>query len=274
MPVVYIDVLFLINFTMDYIVLSCNGAIFKIRHRHRYTAIASVIGALYACGIFFTDLPLLYSAAAKLIVGALMVYIAYLPSDIRAFLKYLLCFLGTSVLFAGALFMFFCISGTGSKVGAVVRNGATYFNVSLLYLAVTTAAAYILIRVYLKFSDKSRRRQFYDIEIGLGGRSVNVRALVDTGNSLTEPITCRPVIIVEKESISGLSEDIYSNHKTFIIPFSALGTDSGAVLGFTPDYVRIIDERRYIKDVIIGVYCKALCSSSDYHALINPEVFR
>lgn len=274
MSVVYIDILFIINFVMDYIVLSCGGAIFKIQRRHRYIVIAATVGAVYACAIFFTDIGILYSAAAKSAVGAVMVYIAYLPPNIRTFFRYLLCFLGTSVLFAGALFMFFCLSGTGSRVGAIVKNGVTYFNVPLVYLSAATLAAYVLIRLYLKYSDKSRQRQFYDIQICLDGCSVIVRALVDTGNSLTEPTTGKPVIIAEKSSLSGLSEDIYSKSKMFIIPFCALGTDSGAVLGFAPDYVRIINERRYIKDVIIGIYNGTLCASSDYRALINPEIFR
>ena len=45
---------------------------------------------------------------------------------------------------------------------------------------------------------------FMDVNIEFNGNSVNVKSMIDTGNTLKEPITGNPVIIVQKEELKGL----------------------------------------------------------------------
>jgi stage II sporulation protein GA (sporulation sigma-E factor processing peptidase) len=59
-----------------------------------------------------------------------------------------------------------------------------------------------------------------------------------------------------------------------LIPFSSLGKENGMLIGFKPDYIEIGSEqpKKGISNVIIGVYNKALSKSSQYNALLNPEL--
>lgn len=269
MPVVYIDVLFFVNFIMDYLVLLAVSLLMRCKYKNRRFALSSAVGALYAAGMFFLDTKVVYSLAAKLIMSLVIVWIAYRPETKIQLAKYSLGFVGTSALFGGMLFMLFYFTDSGSKVGAMVKNGVMYFNVSLAYLIGFSLTAYIIIIIYVRKIKYSQSRRFYNIEIGLGGRLALIHALVDTGNTLSEPTTKMPVIVAEKNSITDVLISV-DEDSLYTIPYNALGRQNGIISGFKPDYVRIIDERKYVKEVVIGIYDGVLSSTGTYHALINP----
>lgn len=88
------------------------------------------------------------------------------------------------------------------------------------------------------------------------------------GNLLKEKESNLPVIIVEKKKIDKLEVEI---DKTHIIPFSSLGNDNGILIGFKPDYIKVItDEDNFEKKAIVGIYNGNLCGDSgDYNAIIG-----
>lgn len=271
MPVVYVDVLFLVNFIMDYIVAATVAVLMKSDTKQRRLILSSALGALYSVGIFFCDISFLYSLAAKFIVSLILVWITFSPKGRKNFIKYVIGFYGTNILFGGTVFVSLYMTGLGTKIGAVVKNGVIYFDISIIYLLAASGFAYMLITIYIKGIKGGRKRQFYNIEIGVNGKNTILRALVDTGNALFEQSTGLTVVVAENtytDEIINLQKD---GQKIYIIPFKALGTDGGVIMGFRPDYMRIIQDGKYISDVIVGVYDGKLSANEDYHALINPS---
>ncbi|MCW7999704.1 hypothetical protein CFK35_17655 [Clostridium sp. cpc1] len=126
----------------------------------------------------------------------------------------------------------------------------------------------------------------------------NIVALVDTGNSLKEPISQRPVIIVEFFAIKDLlpekvqnlfleNEDLDLDEitdimiesvdeiKLRIIPFKAIGTENGMLLGFKPDEILIMDEsteKKIEEEIVVGIYNNKLSNDNKYKGLLNPEI--
>lgn len=87
-----------------------------------------------------------------------------------------------------------------------------------------------------------------NISIIFENGKVDVNAIIDTGNFLKEPLTGKPVIIVEKNVLKNVisvdildnMEDITNGTKTIedkyipkirLIPFSALGTQNRTTFG-------------------------------------------
>ena len=67
-------------------------------------------------------------------------------------------------------------------------------------------------------------------------------------------------------------EDIYS-YKFKVIPFSSLGNENGLLIGFKPDYIKILDEEEGIRDdVMVGIYNGKLCKSNLYTSLIGLDI--
>lgn len=269
MHVIYIDVLFFINFIMDYIVITALSEILKLEKKHRRFICGAVVGAVYSVCIFFVDIGFVLSIILKILISMLIIYISYFPKNLRQFLKYLLSFYTLNLLFGGGLFAGLYFTGIGSQLGSIVKNGVIYFNISVVYLILGSLIIYILLSIALKYIQNMHNRRFYNIEIGVDEKNITIRALVDTGNSLFEKSTGLPVIIAEEKEISKITD--ITTKKIFLIPFTALGTQNGVIMGFKPDYIRVIDERKYILDAIIGVYSGKLSKNEDYSALINPS---
>ena len=132
---------------------------------------------------------------------------------------------------------------------------------------------------------------FCNIKIFNNGKEQNVRAMIDTGNLLKDPITNSPVIIIEKDKLSNiLPNEILKNtgkiingeyefseeylkyaSKFRVLPFSSLGKQNGMLLGFKVDKAEadINDEDIVRNDVIVGIYDKKLSNRNQYESLIG-----
>ena len=132
---------------------------------------------------------------------------------------------------------------------------------------------------------------FCNLKVFNNGKEQKVRAMIDTGNLLKDPITNSPVIIVEKNSLKNiLPEEILENtgkiingeyefseeylkyaSKFRVLPFSSLGKQNGMLLGFKVDKIEaeINDEEIMRDDVIIGIYDKKLSNKGNYESLIG-----
>ncbi|MCL5935767.1 MAG: sigma-E processing peptidase SpoIIGA, partial [Firmicutes bacterium] len=133
------------------------------------------------------------------------------------------------------------------------------------------------------------------VTIYFEGRGVTVRGLVDTGNSLCDPVSGEPVMVVEHSAIkdvlpSPMKESDACNGDAILviermigtpwagrlrlIPFHSLGNDRGILLGIKPDRVEFVRDSRLQKvdKVIIGIHGRRLDAGEEYNAIINPSL--
>lgn len=138
---------------------------------------------------------------------------------------------------------------------------------------------------------------FVPIRILLCDQKLETNALIDTGNQLRDPLTGAPVVIVELElikraipgevleAIESKSDSPYEllailssfpewARRIRLIPFSSLGTDKGILIGIRPDALEILEGEIgfSITNVVLGVHPRHLSSSSEYQALLHPEL--
>lgn len=119
-----------------------------------------------------------------------------------------------------------------------------------------------------------------------------IRAIIDTGNFLMDPITKTPVAIVEREKLQELlpksilnykinsenNNNMTNNeefHRIRLIPFKSIGEENGLLVGVKVDKAIIsyqgIDIS--IKKIIIGIYNERLNNNGSYSALIGLNIF-
>lgn len=130
-----------------------------------------------------------------------------------------------------------------------------------------------------------------NLKIQIEGNEKFIKAIIDTGNFLKEPITKTPVIVVEKDALTELIPEYIINNsekiikgedieiqdyasRIRIIPFSSLGKQNGILLGIKGDLLIVNLEEKdvYIKNFIIGIYDGILSKSGKYQALIGLEI--
>lgn len=130
-----------------------------------------------------------------------------------------------------------------------------------------------------------------NLKIQIEDKEAFIKAIIDTGNFLKEPITKTPVIVVEKEALKNIIPGYITNNleriikgedveiheyasRIRIIPFNSLGKQNGILLGIKGDLLVINLEEKdvYINNFIIGIYNGNLSKTGKYQALIGLEI--
>ena len=101
---IYIDIIFLENLFMNYIIIFATGIIIKAQIKITRTLISSTIGSIYAVISYMSILEICSNIFLKIILSIAMVYIAFKPLNIKTFFKELIIFYLTSFTFGGVAF--------------------------------------------------------------------------------------------------------------------------------------------------------------------------
>ena len=293
-PVIYIDVLFFVNFFINFILLGTTSKILKLKTHVLRLSSAALLGALYAVLIFWPRMSFLYTSAAKLLSSLAIAATAFNIKGIKLYIKALVTFLLVTVIFGGGIFAVMCFTNLGAKSGMYIKNGVLYMNLPWQLLLISAFILYFIIS-RIKSSVLESRARLFDITVTFSGHETSVKALVDTGNSLCDPLSRAPVIVAEFTAIksilpkellrlfeNGLENNLEEIEKAAgnlscrirLIPFKSLGCENGMLIGFKPDNAEVvINERsRELGDVIIGIFGGRLSPDNSFTALIHPEI--
>ena len=288
---VYIDIILLENICMNYIILFATAYVMKIKRNFFLIVVSSSIGAIYSAVLYLKIIPIYSSIIMKILLSIIMTYIAFKPSNIITSLKQLIVFYLVSFAFGGcAFFLLYFIK----PEEIFIKNGV-FIGIYPLKIAVLGGlVGFVILHLSFKVvKNKIKKEQIYFINIKLNENICDVYALLDTGNMLKDPLTQKPVLVVEKNKIQNLfPKQIIQNtdqiiggdikvdevsrkyiSKFKIIPYNSIGKQNGILLGFKPDLIEVkIDDINYeIKDVIIGIF-EGSFNSNKYNALIGNDI--
>ena len=182
MTVVYIDSVFALNALMDYLLFLCAARLAGLPLRRGRYILAALAGGAYAAAVFLPGLGFLAQTPVKLAAGVLLGLIAYGGEE--KLLRLLLLFFAVSCAMAG------CILGLGLLAGGgvpVVR-GVFYTDVDAKILVVAGTAAYTVFSVAFRAAAcHGVRGELLPVRVSIGGRTVELTALWDTGSGLQSP---------------------------------------------------------------------------------------
>ncbi len=283
MPVVYVDVLIVINWIIDYILLSATACVLRIITSKKRMLFAAFLGGVSGCLILLPPLSVTISLLLKLFCAVVLTVTAFPWRSVKSLVKTTTVFFIISALFSGILSGIW-LSTSGEMFQ--VRNGVVYFSVTPLLLAVLAGVSYVMVRIYDRFTRKRAPQNCeYTLFLELNGRFCSCRALLDTGLHLSEPFSGKPVIIVERSVLSSLVEkplwEALGLQETMgagtangvrVIPYRALGNE-GLLPAFSPSAVQIKTPGKAKRD-ITGVYVAATddLGRGEYQALIGSDV--
>ncbi len=290
-PVIYIDVLFLVNFFINGILLLITSQILKRPFKTHRLALGAMAGSLYAVCMFFPKMQFMYTLLSKFIISLLIISISFKIVKLSLYIKTVCVFYLTSFTLGGGLLALLYFTDIGKSTGTVMKNGVFYFNLPFGTLIITTVVSYILIKIFCRVHKSIKHISYKEVSVNIGDKHIDFRALVDTGNMLSDPLSNTPVMIAEinklrphlpqefcmafenSECIDALSlpesmGDFQSRIR--LIPYSSLGEKNGILIGFKPDSITVSDKT--ITNIIVGLYKHNLSQSHEYDALLNPEI--
>ena len=265
---IYADILFLINFVSSYILLDLSARITHCRPKLLRHIISAVIGAFLAVIGFCAGE---YAGAVKML-SALMLPVCAFGFRGADTVRQVIIFSLLSVVMAG---IFAFLSGASQTI--VMRNGIMYFNLSVMRFMVVFAISYIVISLSVWIIKRRRYVKCQKLAITLKDKTARVTALVDSGNVLKEPVTGKDVVIVEWEKIRLLFDGIeYADfkretekYKLWLVPYHSLGNTGGLIYAFLADDISVIDEKRRVGKIFVGITNEKLSAKDEYNAIIG-----
>ena len=201
--VIYADVLIILNLYINYFLIRSTALFLKRELSAKRCVFAALIGGLGALVILLPELPFFVIAAEKTALGAIIIFAAFGKQKPVDFAVSTLFFLVVNFAFAGVMMALWTFA---APYNMVFSNGVCSFDIPLIAIAAFTAAAYCLVRLIRLLSD----RRIHCV----GVRSVNIRreeneislrGLPDTGNSLRDIFSGKPVIICAADKLANVA---------------------------------------------------------------------
>lgn len=252
--IVYADLLFLVNFSMDFLCFFVTARILSRPFKVWRCIIASVMGGVYSVALLFVNIHPAVVFLADLGFCALMCLAAYGIKDKKTseFLLHITVYFGVSMGTGGCMTaMYSLLNRMDLPLSEVEKNpdGISVWLFGILAI-VSGAVAMLGGKLFKNVSNDT----VSVININYKGSSLTVKGMTDTGNMLKDPISGRAVIIIDAASLGGLLtsrcvdlalrgdiEGIISSdpsHKVRLVPMKTASGGS-VVCAFVPDRITV-----------------------------------
>lgn len=256
---VYVDEVFALNLLIDWLLLRIAVTLTGLRRPWWRLFLAGLLGAVYAvltvlpgCG-FLAGIPL------RLGLFALMSCVAF--GFGKAALRPGLWYLGVCCGFCGLSYALSVLTGRS----VFLRGGAVWYAVRIGDLALLAGGSWLLVWLLLPKVGQHKGAQTVSLTLSLGERSVPITALVDTGNTLRDPVSGRPVLVADAAVLGRLLPEfplrpdqlrdpagamallrlLCPTQRPRLIPYRAVGTESALLLALPCGCTREDDRRTH-----------------------------
>ena len=262
---VYADVAFAVNFIMDYFVLFSALSMAGIVVKRRKIVLGAAVGGIYGALVWVPQLAFLSLLPIKAAVGVLMTLCCF-KTD-RKFVKH--CIL--------VLFSAFAYGGCA----AVISNMLGGYGVKELAVSACVSTA-VMTLLFCRIAGHSGiGGDTVKCTVRRGESEIEFSALRDSGNTLKDPISGKPVIVAEADGMRKfLGEDTWRVMKNGsaaevcekvtgirLISCKTVGDKNVLLPAVKPDFV-IVDGKR-IDGALVAITPTVLSDGGGYTALVG-----
>lgn len=280
---VYVDVLFGLNTAINYLLLRGSAAMGGCPARRLRLIPAAVLGGLYAVAAVLPDLEWLSGPMYQLLCAAGMILTAF--GFKKCALKQALFFFALSFAFGGAVLLVV----QAAEPDVLLLEGRAYYAVSTPALLLLAGALYGLAALVLRGWGTHTGGEIVTLNLHLEGRSLTLKALQDTGNTLRDPVSGEAVLVADWTVLNRLLSDhdltqarfrdpaglmaVLSAHhpqcRFRLIPYRAVGVESGLLLAIRCGVSQKNNPRR---DTLVAFSPNAVSPDGQFDALTGGVV--
>lgn len=279
---IYIDVVFFLNFFMDYMLLTLIGSFFF----HRKTGIrflaAALIGAFFSCALILFPYELCFPLRI-LLHGFCGVGLLCVSTGIR---KNGLLWKGTCMLYLAAF-----------TFGGFYQSLQEEHTISGVRYLLVMGGFYLVLYAGSLWKNciRAKIQNVYLLTIYYRGKKWETPGFYDTGNLLYDPVSASPVSIIRAEALGALLPQEWIEKlkyiaenpgeledteilllKPHIIPFCSIGGQSGMLVTVTLEELRIHTPKEVVR-IPAPVFALQYAPSAlgkEYEVLINSRLLR
>lgn len=279
---VYIDIVFVTNLLMDYILLRLVGFVFRCRRNRLRCLLAAGAGALFSCFILYLpgDRSTWMDILLHGICAMIMLRIGYRMKKGGLLVKAMITMYLTAFLCGG--------------FWEVLAAGRSLTLKTFLLFAVCTWLG-ISTAIYLSDSIRVRRRHIYPITLSYQGKVQSAYGFYDTGNLLVDPIGGGPVSILKpevlevmlsgelvdklkhlKENPGELKSTELASLKPHFLPYRTVDGQNGLLLAVTLEDLCIHTPREvvHISGPVFALSFEPSALGKEYKVLLNSRLLQ
>ncbi len=274
---VYIDVLFCLNFVVDYLILLSVQKFLRLSVRRWRIVCGATVGALSSFVIFLPPMSALLSIPLNIGTAALTVLSTFAPVRPIVFIKAAVSFFVVGFCFCGVCIALWLIFYPQNML---IRNGAVYIDVSPFILLISTAVCYGIMRLFVRLSGRDLccvKR--CSVTVDICGVKRQFDGTVDTGNTLHEPFSDEAVIVVRQSlfediiPLNVLTSNSVSDRKYHFrfIPYQSVG-GNGIIPAVKPEHIEISFNGKKTQVQAYLAFCSPSQIPESIQSLIPAEI--
>lgn len=246
--IVYVDLVFLINFFFDTILLFSVALILRRQTNLKKISLGSLFGTISILCLFI-KVSSFCLFLIKIFIAFVMVIITFNYKDLRYTLRNVFYLYTVSIILGGFLYLL-NVEFSYKHDGIIFYSGGLRMNFYLLII-ISPLVIYIFLKQIKEL--KNNYSNYYKLDIYLNdGKVISTTSFLDTGNNLFDPYKNRPIILVDKD----LMKNNYDINDILLVPYETI--DSHGILKcLKVNYIYIlgIGIRR---NVLIGISNKKI----------------
>jgi len=255
----YVDVLFLVNFMMDYILLLIVRKMLKCTATHGRICIGAAVGSLLTCLVVILPIPytIIKLILFHVLVNTCMIRVGLKIKTIRSFLKAII------MLYIGSFLL-----------GGIMEVFRPYIRVGSLFLLIAIVGYYLVMAIWRFLSYMQRWNQcHYTVELYLGNKKYQIKGMIDTGNGLRDPISGTPVNILDRHTARTLFGEEHLKDVRYI-PYQSIGKKAGVLPAVQFERMCILkDTECWVERPLIAISEETISKGGEYEMILNPNLF-
>lgn len=257
---------------MDAVLLVFVNKFLKYSATYFRIFIAATIGAAWSCIAMTVPIHNLVvkNICTYILVSFIMIRICANKSSIKDIMKGVVALYVVAFVIGGGCHMLYYYTKAGYYINTVILNDRLLmFAIFLSVILLISIAGYL--NRYFVYDTK-----LYNVRINIGEQHVDVKAILDTGNVLQDPIYHKPVNVIEYEAVKNIFKiDDCTKVKYHMIPFHSLGCECGCIEVIMVDDMYIYRDGKTIvrNKALMGMYKQQLSGDHAYQMLLNSEMF-
>lgn len=266
--VVYVDILILVNFVVDYFLISIACRLLHKKPRLWRMLLSAALGGVFSLYILLPQGKFLLQTAVQVVMCMSLCAVALGIKSVKDFLRNATVLFCVNFAYSGAMIAVWYVF---KPHGMIINNSVIYYNISPLFLILFSIVGYFGVSIARKFLKPNFPQNVYcNVLLFCGNNTLSLQGIVDTGNSITDVFGISQILITEEKTATAVLGDQIQNPERFRkIPCNTV-TGEKLLNGYRIDRAQItFDTREFdFKNPILAVSQSAL---NECQIIINPE---
>ena len=193
---IYLDLIMILNFLIDFILLITVSVILKRNIKITRIMLGAFVGGISILLLFFNINSVLLFIL-KFLISVVMTIITFKFVNIKYTLVNILYLYMSSIILGGFLYLL-NIEFSYKHIGIIFFNNG--LSINFIFLLIFSP---LILYIYIKQTKNFRLNysNYYNIDIILKNKKYKYTAYLDTGNTLIDNLTRKPVILIDKRKI-------------------------------------------------------------------------